>query len=99
MEQDTIYSSSENELEDYNEFDINEIINDLENQINMFDEMIDILWNNVMVKYIENGNLLDKLSSNDKDKFYKYMLKNSKVINDLYNSYNKMQIKLSKKCT
>lgn len=65
----------------------NEIRIILEEEITRFDEMVDYLWNNVMVKHIENGNLLQKLSINDKDKFYNFMLHNSKPINKIFTEF------------
>ncbi|ARF09030.1 hypothetical protein Catovirus_1_1080 [Catovirus CTV1] len=56
----------------------------VDEQISLFDDMVDDLWNNVIVKYINNGNILTLLSTDDKTKFYEYMLNNSDAIKELY---------------
>lgn len=64
---------------------LNDIINNIQQQIDEFDNMVDHLWNNIMITYIENGNLLQKLSYQDKIIFYNYMLNNCESINKLHN--------------
>ena len=78
-------------MEQYNENqsdepekDIKEDIYLLENEINLFDEMVDELWENVIMSEIRYGNLLKNISEYDKDIFYKYMLNNSEIINLAY---------------
>ena len=71
----------------------------LENQLQIFDQMVDDLWENIILKQIETGNLFKRLSRFDKDKFYNYMLNNSSIMKLLFNELNEYNKNLSKKCT
>ena len=93
---DEYLSNSDNT--DKNNLSYLDIAIHLENQIRLFDEMVDILWENVILKYIRDGKLFQNLLECDKDKFYKYMMDNCKIINFLYDKLNYYN-NLSKKCT
>lgn len=70
----------ENESSDKDEYDS-------ENQIYKFDEYVDILWEEIMLPYIENiyaKNILTKLDKFDKHKFYNYIMSNCSVAKELF---------------
>lgn len=84
------------EDEEENIDDIVDKIIYIENQIDLFDEMVNVLWEEVMVKHIEDGYILRGLTLLDKHKFYKFMLKNSKAMYKLQTIYNNLNKKLKK---
>lgn len=65
-----------------------DIIIELERQITKFDDMVDYLWENIIMK--NNNNILNKLTENDKDKFYIFMFNNSSAIQTVKNELNKL---------
>ncbi len=80
-----VVCTNDNEIEYYeinNETVIDHDIHYNE-QMELFENMVDHLWNNIILNEIEYGNTLKKLSVCDKDKFYDYMFKNSNIINML----------------
>lgn len=66
-----------NDYDDYNDATEYDIELHIENQISLFDDYIDYLWENVMLKYIDSLDnvVLNKLSSFDKHKFRGFMLR------------------------
>lgn len=69
--------------DDDNEIDFDKLIND---EIEKYEESIDILWEKVIMRYINMGIL--NLGENDKNKFREYMIK-EKLYKNLYkNLYN-----------
>lgn len=61
----------------------NEELEKLEHIFEGMERDIKSLWNNVMLPYINNYNnkqILTKLSSDDYDKFYNYMVNNNEMI-------------------
>jgi len=74
--------------------DIENICNDLYDELYKQEEIIDkiysdidILWENVMKPYLENiysKEVLNKLSDDDYEKFFKFICSNCTVLNDTY---------------
>lgn len=62
-------------------FNLNLEIMNLENQIELMEKHIKLLWDNVIVSYLTNyekRQILNKITENDYNKFYKFMInKNS----------------------
>ena len=74
---DNAYDNNNNEIIELTDEELLNILND---EMNKIDEFVDILWNNVILKYIEtNKTVLSKLTELDKHKFKMYIIKNSKV--------------------
>lgn len=79
----------ENSEEEYNEQDddyinVDEVKLDCQNR---FDEQVRQIWDNVLVKYIDdiyNKELLHKLTIYDYNSFHRFMLNNSNVSEFLY---------------
>ena len=59
-------------------------LTDLDTQINNYNDNVDVLWKNVIIAYKNNlncGIILDKLTANDKAKFYKLMSNTTTIKN------------------
>jgi hypothetical protein len=67
-------------------YDIEEQIDVLEKQVNNIENGYTIIWNKTIVPYMNiscGSGILDKLTTNDQNKFIKYMLKNNSVYNEV----------------
>lgn len=58
----------------------------LKTELDTFNEQIDMIWNNVILRYVENG-ILNKLDMYDKHKFKMYMLTNCIIYKDTIIEY------------
>ena len=84
---DNIYESTY--ISNINTFEMADCIN---NNYNNIDKHIRILWDNVMVPYLENFNerqILDQLTTNDYNKFYEFMIKNNPICQKIIDDYDK----------
>jgi len=82
---DNVYENMNNNVNN------SEIVENVNNNYNNIDNHIRILWDTVIVPYLENFNerqILDQLTTNDYDKFYAFMIKNNpicqQIIEDFY---------------
>jgi hypothetical protein len=63
----------------------------LEKEISKFDNYVDFLWKRIIQEYIHdvpNNGIISKLTEQDKNTFYKYMLDNSPAINMIIDKLN-----------
>jgi hypothetical protein len=61
-------------------------------QLELFDKYVEKLWNKIVEKYISENNslLLEKVSKEDKSKFYKFMYENSPIYKSLVEALKKL---------
>lgn len=70
-------NNNNNESEEITDEEFLDILND---EMDKVDKFVDILWENVILRYIEsNKTVLSKLTVLDKHKFKKYIIENSKI--------------------
>jgi hypothetical protein len=74
-------NNDDNQKEDISDEELLNILND---EIDKVDHFVDILWNEVILRYIEsNKTVLSKLTTLDKHKLKKFIIENSKIYKSL----------------
>ncbi len=87
-----LYDDYENVYENMNMNNNNEVIDDINDNYNNIDKHIRILWDTVIVPYLEDFNerqILDQLTTNDYDKFYIFMIKNNPICQQIIEDFDK----------